>query len=90
MIRHSYNWFWPIYFIFYLLYYQKWPNFVPNWAVSEAGALKVISSLTCAGKAENETNGPKPVAPVSNETYFPNTSDLADYRYLARKKLGDF
>ena len=38
---------------------------------------------------ENETNGPKSVATVSNQTYFPITSDLADYRHLSRKKLGD-
>ena len=30
-------------------------------------------------KAENETNGPKPVVTVSNQTYLPITSDLSTY-----------
>ena len=42
------------------------------------------------GKAENETNAPKPGATVSNQTYFPITSDLDYYRHLSRKILGDF
>ena len=42
------------------------------------------------GKAENETNGQKTVAIVSNQTYFPVTNDLAYYRHLPRKKLGVF
>ena len=41
-------------------------------------------------KAENETNGPKPIAPVSNQIYLPITRDLGVYRHLSRNKLGDF
>ena len=41
------------------------------------------------GKAENETNGPKSVATVSCQTYFHITSDIANYRHLLRKKIGD-
>ena len=39
---------------------------------------------------ENETNGPKHVATVSNQTYLPITRELGGYRHLSRKKLGDF
>ena len=42
------------------------------------------------GKAENETNGQKPPATVSNQTYFPITNDLAYYRHLSSKVLFDF
>ncbi len=42
------------------------------------------------GETENKTNAPKPGATVSNQTYFPITSDLADNRHLSRKKLCDF
>ena len=38
------------------------------------------------GKAESETNRPKFVATVSNQTYSSITSDLGNYRHLSRKK----
>ena len=58
---------------------------------SETTNFDHIFSLSLQpGKAENETNGPKPVATVSNQTYLPITSYLGDYRHLSRKKLGNF
>ena len=57
---------------------KKLPNLAQN------------SSLLVIDKIENEINGPKPVVPMSNQTYLPITSDLGDYRYLSRKKLGEF
>ena len=56
---------------------------------SKTAFLAQNSAFLQPGKAENETNGPTPVATLSNQTYFPVTSDLADCRHLSRKKLGD-
>ena len=50
----------------------------------------IVSLFLQPGKAENEANRPNPVASVFIQNYFPITSDLADYRRLSRKKLGDF
>ena len=38
----------------------------------------IFSLFLQAGKAENEANGPNPVASVSNQTYSPITSNLVD------------
>ena len=50
----------------------------------------IFSFFLQPGKAENETNGPKPFATMSNKIDLPITCDLGDYRHLSRKKLGDF
>ena len=50
----------------------------------------IFSLFLQPGKAENNIKGPKSIATVSNQTYLPITSDIADYRHLLRKKLGDF
>ena len=42
------------------------------------------------GKAENETNGVKPVSNVSNQINLPVRSDLGDYKDLSSKILSDF
>ena len=56
------------------------------------GACKVqqVQPFLQPGKAENETNGPKAVATVSNQIYLPITSDLSEYKHLLSKILCDF
>ena len=68
-----------IYYVIFRAQPSKTPPFWPK-----------IQLFLQSSKAENETNGPKPVSTVSNQIYFPNRSDLADYRHLSRNKLGDF
>ena len=47
----------------------------------------IIQPFLSPGKAENKTNGPKPISTVSNQTYSPITSDLDDYRHLSSNKV---
>ena len=59
-------------------HFRKRPIFTP------------YSAFLQEGRAENETNGPKPDATMSNQIYLPITRDLGVYTHLSRKKLGDF